>query len=88
MLRFVKIGGQIIEGDKAFAYYDTVTDRFIEYNGAQVFENWKDFLLWRDGEEDKYPQHDLERFWGITSHNIRPTTLAVDTPQAAIESDK
>jgi len=48
----------------------------------QVFRSWDNFLLWRKGEEGKYPQHDLGRFWGITPHNIRPTTLAVETPQA------
>ena len=88
MLRFVKIGGQIIEGDKSFAYFDTVRDRFIEFNDCQVFESWEDFLMWRKDEENKYPQFGLDRFWGITPHNIRPTLLAPDAPQARSESDE
>jgi len=62
MLRYIHVGSQILDGGIQFAFWDTVTDRFIEYNGTQVFDDWNDFLLWRAGEEDKYPQHPLDRF--------------------------
>lgn len=75
MLRFIYIGDQIIEDDKSFAFFDTVNSRFIEFNDMQVFESWEDFIFWRDGEENKYPQHNLSRFWGITPEEIRPTLL-------------
>lgn len=45
MIRFIDLGNQITadEGDKDFAWYDTITDRFLMYNGAQTWDCWEDF---------------------------------------------
>lgn len=43
MIRFIKIGSQIIEGENQFAFYDTVVDSFIEFGGNHVFDSIKDF---------------------------------------------
>ena len=71
MLRFIYIGDQIMDDEKAFAFFDTVTDTFISFSGISVFDDWDDFLDWRKGNEDEYPQHDLERFWRLTPPHIR-----------------
>src|SRR5687768_11613177 len=40
MIRFVRIQGL----DKpAFAWFDTVPDRFMEFSGEHVFESWTEF---------------------------------------------
>jgi hypothetical protein len=61
MLRFIYIKDQIEDGGTAIAFYDTVTDRFVEYQGVQVFDDWDDFCEYY--ESDKYPQHPLDRFF-------------------------
>lgn len=45
MIRFVKIGDQINEGQNDFAFFDTVTDSFIDFDGGQVFEDKSHFEL-------------------------------------------
>lgn len=87
MLRFIYVGDQITEDEKAFAFFDTVYGRFIEFNDCQVFSDWEDFLLWRKDEENKYHQHDLKRFWSITPEEIRPTLFAPDPPSALVSAD-
>jgi hypothetical protein len=44
MIRFVKIGNQINEDEDSFAFFDTVTDKFMEFDGEQVFEHLSDFV--------------------------------------------
>ena len=44
MIRFIDLTGQIAgEPDRYFAWFDTITDTFIEYNGYQIWDSWKDF---------------------------------------------
>lgn len=43
MIRFVYIGEQIIDGNQNFAWYDTITDEFISFNGQMIFDSWEDF---------------------------------------------
>ena len=45
MIRYVNIGAQINEGEDAFAFFDTITNRFIEFDGEQVFESTIDFAF-------------------------------------------
>lgn len=64
MIRFVEIGDQIslLEEYQDFAWFDTVTDTFLEFNGSQTWNNWEEF------EEDFKidPQgYELERFKGL-----------------------
>lgn len=44
MVRFIYIGEQIDEGAKDFAFYDTISDEFIEFYGTSVFSCLEDFL--------------------------------------------
>ena len=45
MIRLVKIGDQITEDYDEFAFFDTVTDRFLEFRGEQVFESKREFMI-------------------------------------------
>jgi len=54
MIRFIDLSGQITEEGKEFAFYDTVTDRFIEIGGDQIWENFNEVVestLCMGGEE-------------------------------------
>lgn len=63
MIRFVNIKDQITEGAIEFAWYDTVTDRFISFDDRQVFESWDDFVDCFNVEiNNDYP---LKRFEGL-----------------------
>ena len=42
MLRFIDLTGQITSGFE-FAWYDTVTDKFVAFNGIQTWDCWEDF---------------------------------------------
>lgn len=43
MIRFIDLGDQILEGERQFAWYDTVTDSFLEFSGNQVWSSWVEF---------------------------------------------
>lgn len=57
MIRFIDLGKQIGGDDeewfRQFAFFNTISDRFLEYNHAQVWSNWedfeKDYKLYPDG---------------------------------------
>ena len=46
MIRFVDLGKQLAvdpsdkDAPRQFAYFDTVSDKFIEFEGDQVFSSW------------------------------------------------
>lgn len=42
MIRFIRIGDQICDGDDAFAFWDTVTDRFVSVAGEVLFDDRDD----------------------------------------------
>lgn len=58
MLRFINLTGQITEGDHEFAWYDTIIDKFLEFNGIQTWSTWEDF-------EQDYDGDDIKRFKGL-----------------------
>ena len=43
MIRYVLIGDQINEGSNDFAFFDTAIDKFLSFNGCQIFESKEDF---------------------------------------------
>lgn len=50
MIRFIEIGRQIFplpldddEPINQFAWFDTITDTFMEFSGDQVWETWEEF---------------------------------------------
>lgn len=54
MMRFVDLGTQLHlsgNGPRQFAYFNTVSDVFLEFSGAQVWSNWKEFT--EDFRHDK-----------------------------------
>lgn len=56
MIRYVHVGNQIALSEdtpcEAFAFYDTVTDRFIELDGEQVFDTVEDLLAAYDADAE------------------------------------
>lgn len=51
MIRFIDLGTQITcdpQGDRCFAFFDTVVDKFMSFDGEQMWTAWIDF------EEDFY----------------------------------
>ena len=54
MIRFIDLGDQILEGERQFAFWNTVPDMFLTYNGNQVWSTWIGFeadVIWHVGEE-------------------------------------
>lgn len=47
------------EGVDGFAWWDTVTDSFLSFNGEQCWENWQEFQYDFDREPQSRP---LQRF--------------------------
>lgn len=43
MIRLIRIGGQILEGNEDFAFWDTVRDRFVDIDGETVWHDREDF---------------------------------------------
>ena len=43
MIRYVYIGDQIIEDYDDFAFFDTITDTFLSFDGDQVFSSVAEF---------------------------------------------
>ena len=53
MIRFIDLGDQItLDGTKEFAWFDTITERFIEFNGTHVWDSWEYFESDAEGDED------------------------------------
>ncbi|KKL19493.1 hypothetical protein LCGC14_2464930, partial [marine sediment metagenome] len=58
MIRFINLTGQIYDTDKPkhtqehlIAYFDTVSDRFLEFETEQVFVSLKDMLKFIESVE-------------------------------------
>ena len=64
MIRFINLGEQILEGYNYFAWFDTLTVKFEEYNGSQVWESWEEFEedFKAEPEENKSKMKTLERY--------------------------
>ncbi len=46
MIRFINLTGQILIDDTEphFAWYDTIHDEFMEFNGSQDWHSWNEFV--------------------------------------------
>ena len=71
MIRFIDLGDQILEGTKEFAWWNTITDSFMEFCGVQAWESWEEFerdfrhedkRVYIVGEPDLYS---ISRFKGL-----------------------
>lgn len=64
MIRFVDLGDQLTTGvapdnDHSFAFWDTVTDCFVEFTGCYVFDSLRDFN--ETASTDEYSPELIER---------------------------
>lgn len=64
MIRFVDLNDQIVEGVHEFAFYDTVTDTFVDFDGSQTFDSIKSF-------ESYCPKEKQERFLKLISQKYK-----------------
>ena len=46
MIRYIYIGDQIVDDGTDFAFYDTVTDHFLDFDGAMSFSDPSEFREW------------------------------------------
>ena len=65
MIRFVDMTDALeLDGERAFAWFDTVTDTFMEFVGEEIWHSWASFAV--DWEEDRLsranPKSEIERF--------------------------
>ena len=44
MIRFIDLGDQILEGQREFAWWDTISDSFERFNQNETWETWEDFV--------------------------------------------
>jgi len=68
MIRFIDLGDQILEGQREFAWWDTVVDEFEEFNTAQTWETWEDFAedyLMEEANGTISQSHPLSRYKGL-----------------------
>lgn len=71
MIRFIDLGDQILEGQREFAWWDTISDTFEEFNTNQAWETWEEFEADYRYDADLYdhpPLGDtrpLERYKGL-----------------------
>lgn len=63
MIRFIDLKDQIIEDYPAFAWYDTVTDTFENFNGSESWETWSKFQNDYLAHDEYIPEsHPLGRY--------------------------
>lgn len=63
MVRFIDLGDQITtDGTEQFAWFDTITDEFMEFNGCQVWESWDEFVIDFVAEGEPHKLYPLKRF--------------------------
>lgn len=80
MIRFINLTGQLTldESDPAFAFFDTVTDKFCTFQGFQTWDSIEEFK--KDYEGD-----DIERFlslipknWGYKWKDVKVQLMGID----------
>lgn len=62
MIRIILIDGQVCEGTKAFSFWTTICDRYLEFNGEQMWENKEDFVYDFNKELNNPYKNELNRF--------------------------
>lgn len=73
MIRFIDLSDQIIDGEKEFAFYDTVIDTFKIFSGCQTWDTIEDFKNDYVGEElERYLNKIPEDFF---EENYQKTTV-------------
>ena len=68
MIRYIDLTDQIHDDIYCFAWWNTVTEMFMELNECFVWYSWEEFLL--DYRRDNlYAKHPLDRFAGLYPRN-------------------
>lgn len=88
MIRFINLTGQMSldDDDFQFAWYDTIVDRFLEYNGNQTWFYSKDFEtdlladLRRTHTKENIQDEMLGRFRALYPHGVQ--TLSAQNGQS------
>lgn len=62
MIRFLNLKNQITEGDSSFAFYDTVTNEIVSFDGEQVFDSLDEFKDCYNRILKDYKPRTLERY--------------------------
>lgn len=75
MIRIVRIGDQIIEGCDDFAFYDTVTDKFLVFDNEQLFGSLEDLQQCINREYNRERWADMSTL-DVRSRGIRCWQLA------------
>jgi len=79
MIRFIDLTGQhtLDDDEFRFAWFSTITDKFLEFAGEQTFSSWADFLeAFKEHIRDDNPAHgyrNLSRFKSLYPKD-RPVT--------------
>ena len=80
MIRFINLTGQIfIDDEPHFAWFDTITDEFMEFNDSQDWHTWDEFVddlteyLKRAYVSKKVATEILERFQRLYQFKTSPT---------------
>lgn len=67
MMRYVSLDGVIISGERRFAFFDTVVDRFVDLDGEQTWNSVEDLAV---DLNTMYAPRDLhERLVGLARGN-------------------
>ena len=62
MIRFIDLGDQITcDGCHQFAFFDTIRDKFIEFDDYCTWSSWEEFEECYDYDDTSFPNN-LERF--------------------------
>lgn len=79
MIRFIDIGDQILEGERRFSLWSTVTDSYLSFRYTYSWTSWADF-------EDDFmtdnmrPPHDGDRTYLARVRSLCPDWAFTDSP--------
>lgn len=82
MIRFIEMTG-LNEGERAihFGFWDTVRDRFIDFDGYQAFESVSD---WEEAAAASYDQEGVTEEWLQRCRSLIPTGWGTASSRTAI----
>ena len=63
MIRYLDLTNQINEGEYSFAFFDTVINQILSFDGVEVFNSKEDFIDYF--KSDKTVGRDIDRFLNL-----------------------
>lgn len=76
MIRLINMDNQITEGDRAFALWDTVRDRFVEVLDSQAWDSADELAQDLDAQIEISRKHSKERLESAVDRRERLLSLA------------